>query len=1261
MSIIKKLISAVIKALRSSIPVLLTLTVITLLVLLWWLGPKWQYGDGYPLESLTVRWSITMGLFVVLAIAAVIAMYRRNRALQQEMKKEEEEKADPIKPILLAMRHQYERVLQELRLNIGKRNYVYTLPWYMVIGAENSGKTSLINRSGQNYIQTHYNKSKRAKYENLPYKIDWWISDEAVLIDPDGELISGNPKADFEGEDQQIRELPHRVWNDFVAWLEKSRPRRPLNGIVLVVDLVSIMNMQPSDRKSYAILLRNRLRELIENLGTRLPVYVVMSKFDLLDGFEDFFGQLPPAEREKPFGFALSADNKSDTSAWLDELQLQYEAFVDNLASKTFDALASAPDQKSRNALFSFNRQLVGVKETLLDFFEEVLDQDRYSTPALVRGVYFTSVYQQGIPHNTFVQAAAASYELPARIEAAKSIKRSVTYFSQSLFQKVIYPEAGLAGDNIRMMRQKKRTLIFNGVLATLIGVLVIGGWHHYYIVNTDAAAGVVKESQQFEALRAESQRLSNGQKWRVDITGHDMLKPLNQIYNAIALFDNYREKPQIIADMGLYQGHAIGPKVEETYLNLLQTRFLPQLAVGLLESINNAEDGSNEKLSALRVYRIMQDIGSRTEGDKQSNERHKQIVQSWMETKWQDDEYNISGTEQKELMAHLNYAMNLVSADIPAFFSLASREEVSDDQITRLYLLRYADDIVTDAQKDLRQLSTAHRLYESIKQDAQVELRNDINIRQFIGSEFDVLYKNEQDIEYILQQSSDAPESAGSFITDVDSPKESLSAFMVPALYTAPAYRNYFIQRSENILDLAIVDEWVIGKKQTSSYSEADKKQLAKEIRTLYISDYTEYWKRALREMEIREFADIEYAVQTLDILSGSSEPIQCLLGMLKDNVDIYPDLKVEEGVALTEAEKTLLASEHWRGADGIRRNFNRLTGLLEQTSDDDGSLYETLTVALSNAYDYMAAIQNAPDRGKAALKATRSRFELDGTDPLYVLTRISDGLPEPLSAHIAKVASESWQVMLVKALQELEKRWDEEVYSFYQERLSSRYPFNPNSPIDTSLEDFELMFGPQGKLQQFYDEYLKLFLHDNLNALYSQDDESYLVRIDVLEQLEAAWQIQNGFFDSRGGLSVDFSLEPLALSANKLRSVIDIDGQRVSYNHGPTHSSRLIWPNTLRDSAQTQLTIIDTSGNGKAFRYRGPWSWFRLLEKARINGVSDNMVDITLTLGNGSMRYRVRSEKSNSPLINQLFENFSLPRTLLQSKNPVKSISIR
>jgi type VI secretion system protein ImpL len=251
-------------------------------------------------------------------------------------------------------------------------------------------------------------------------------------------------------------------------------------------------------------------------------------------------------------------------------------------------------------------------------------------------------------------------------------------------------------------------------------------------------------------------------------------------------------------------------------------------------------------------------------------------------------------------------------------------------------------------------------------------------------------------------------------------------------------------------------------------------------------------------------------------------------------------------------------------------------------------------------------------------------------------------------------KVADESWKVLLIKALQQLEQRWDEEIYQFYQERLAGRYPFNPNSRIDVALEDFEQMFGPNGRLSSFYEKYLKVFLHDNLNALYSEEDEDYLVRTDVLTQLESAWSIQDGFFDSRGALNVNFNLEPLALTANQRRSVINVDGQLVPYNHGPTHTSQLIWPNTLRKGAESKLTLISTKGRASQLRYQGPWSWFRLIDNAKVNGADDNTLDITFRLKGAKMRYRLHAEKSNNPLLRRLFEGFRLPRTLLRERRP-------
>src|SRR5690606_28612985 len=126
-----------------------------------------------------------------------------------------------------------------------------------------------------------------------------------------------------------------------------------------------------------------------------------------------------------------------------------------------------------------------------------------------------------------------------------------------------------------------------------------------------------------------------------------------------------------------------------------------------------------------------------------------------------------------------------------------------------------------------------------------------------------------------------------------------------------------------------------------------------------------------------------------------------------------------------------------------------------------------------------------------------------------------------------------------------------------------AGRYPFVVRAP-DASLDDFEAVFGPKGRLQQFQDQYLKVFLKDNLEALQPGQHGESPIRSDLIEQLAAADRIRETFFDQRGNLSVQFSIEPLGLSANQRTSLLDLDGQLISYTHGPSQITGVVWPNT-------------------------------------------------------------------------------------------------
>jgi len=1179
--------------LKTSAPVLLLLGLAFVLVGIWWLGPQWQWKATTPLSPLPVRLALSIFLVLLPVVAWAWVMRTRYRRLHDEQVRREAAATDPLRGSEMAQEKALNASLDLLRQNLDKRDYLYALPWYVVIGQENAGKTSFINRSNQSFALTGVTKAgRRAKDKSeLPYPIDWWISNDAVLIDPAGELISQQAKAPpadttdkpesagetpdaaaFPDDPAPNAELPRRLWSHFVGWLGRNRARRPLNGAILVVDLSTLLTQPASDRRALAVLIRARLRELMEQLGTRLPIYVVLSKFDLVRGFEAFFAGLPRAVRESSLGFTCTLSSVDDFDAWVAELSEQYDRFIANLHEQVFDAMVSRPRLADREDMFVFARQLSGVKGILFGFLSDIFESDRYSTPALVRGMYFASVYQQGVPANTFVNTAATSYGLTQAISRALPLGRAATYFTDRLFQRIVYPEAGLAGDNISVLRSKRRMMWLSSSVVAVGCLVVIGGWHYHYSANRQKAYAVLDKAQAYIARPVDQ---------RLDPTGRNLLTPLNQIRDAVAVFEDYREAWPLVEGMGLYPGRTIGPKVDAAYMRLLGHRFLPQLGIGVMEQADAADPGSDERLAALRVFRMIDDRANRTPA----------LVEAWMGRQWQRA-FAADGAIQGQLMHHLRYAMKYVDADLP----------------------QYAPK-VAELQAELRQVPLPQRVYATMKRDAAAVLPAPLDLRSEIGPVYNILYR--------------APAQA--------------DALHIDPLLTSNGFKGYFAVNAKDMTRLALTDQWTLGHRTGLKYSDEDSRQLTAQVRELYTADYIARWRQGLNALEVTPFRDVDHAVLVLDNVSGTAQPLRRLLDTVQHNTHIYPALPANTPGAVANDADRLHAKR-------MEREFAALTGLLAAEGEQPAYLDDTHR-AVQALFDYMKAVQNSPDRGQAALNAVVGHFKVEGTDPIFTLKRISNGLPEPLNRQVATLADESAKVLMVEALRELEKRWEQQVYGFYHARLAGRYPLDPASTQNIALQDFEDFFGPKGRLQSFYDSYLKLFLEDNYQALNAASPGDTLVNAQVREQLKAAQRIRDAFFDNRGALGLQFTVQPLSLSTNQRNSVLNVDGQLVSYAHGAHIPTGLIWPNALRDGVESKLTLVGANGNTRALRFQGPWAWFRLLSQAQLNGSTAGSVDLSLRAGEGSVRYRITADKPVNPYTQRVFQGFVLPRALLNA----------
>ncbi|EGU32397.1 hypothetical protein VII00023_00490, partial [Vibrio ichthyoenteri ATCC 700023] len=884
--------------------------------------------------------------------------------------------------------------------------------------------------------------------------------------------------------------------------------------------------------------------------------------------------------------FTFSLDSVDDLDNWLGEFSAEYSDFITRINDVLPHAVSGPMTLEDRNAIYSFTRQISGLKEILVKFLSEALASDQFSTSALVRGVYFTSVYQQGVPTNAFDDAASRRYGLGHAINKAQQAKNSTVYFTQKLFNNVIYPEAGLASDNVRVTKHNRRVMGLTVVACSIVTVLLVGTWHQYYLSNIRHADAVLSKVNEYKGELSENVYSTSQQ---------EMLEPLNKIREATLEFGFFRDKPKYISDFGLYQGHTIGPMVEETYLNLLENRFLPLLMADLVVEINRATT-DDEKLAVLRVYRMMVDKSG----------RYQNYVLDYFAQYWQQ-EFGGQRDIQTTLKNHLEYAMR--HTDLTA-------DRLAGDQDAERVMKPY-DQVIAQVQTELSAIPNDQRVYRNLKLSSQMVLGPSINLRNLVGPVFGVVFEEQM----------------------VNS-----SVIHIPQMLTKKGFEDYFMPKSEGISELALIDSWVLGLSKTAQFSEADKIALRDKVRSLYVADYTKTWRSALNEINVRYFNDINDATVVLENLTSNVEPIQRLLRVLESNTQMYTNIVGDEA-----AQEALLKSSKYRVASQIDAPFSELNSMLAPVGDKPAYINEVIS-AVEGLHDYVKSIQESSDVGMAALDATKERVRLVNSDPIYTVKRIASGLPAPLNTMLERLADESWYVVKQEAIRHLEIRWHEDVYTTYQRKLAGRYPFNPASNKDSSFVDFEAFFAPDGTLDNFYNNQLKMFVEDNSVFTDEGANGKSIVRKEVLDQLKQAKRIQQAFFNRKGVLDVSFSIEPLLLSGDKRRSVLNVDGQYLAYNHGPRDSVEFIWPNTFRDSAVSKVTLVPSKNNisPRSINIRGPWAFFRLLEQGDVVGASATSVDFKFSVDGGQMIYRLNSEADINPFTERLFKSFKLSKTL-------------
>src|SRR5204863_2828223 len=210
--------------------VLGTLGMLALSAVIWWVGPLIAIATARPLDPVWSRIVVIALLWLAWIARLVFVAWRRRRAhaaLLQGIATGPT--ASDREAQVLAQR--LRDAVDKLKAAPGRRggwlgaNPLYELPWYVFVGAPGSGKTTALLNAGLQFVLDETGGA--VKGVGGTRNCDWWFTRDAVLIDTAGRYALQESDKDVDAA----------AWDNFLSLLRRTRPRRPINGVLLTVNV----------------------------------------------------------------------------------------------------------------------------------------------------------------------------------------------------------------------------------------------------------------------------------------------------------------------------------------------------------------------------------------------------------------------------------------------------------------------------------------------------------------------------------------------------------------------------------------------------------------------------------------------------------------------------------------------------------------------------------------------------------------------------------------------------------------------------------------------------------------------------------------------------------------------------------------------------------------------------------------------------------------------------------------------------------------
>lgn len=1191
--------------------------------LIWIIGPVIAVGRYRPLDSEFVRIVVIALMFAIWLVRVIYRRWRGRRMnaqllneLETPSKKEKEAPPEDA-PEIQALQSGFadaSNILKNMRFGPGAdgkpasrfavfdRQYLYQLPWYIFIGAPGSGKTTALVNSDLDFPLADQLGKAAVRGIGGTRNCDWWFTNEAVLIDTAGRYTTH----------ESNRETDEGEWKGFIELLKKFRPRQPINGAILTISIADLPLADDAQRARHAMALRKRLLELRNDLGIDFPVYVLVTKTDLLAGFNEYFGALGRTERQQVWGFTLPIEGNGTgktranaaTPASVDlreRFHQEYKLLHQRLDERLPELLAAEPDPIRRAQAYLLPQQFASFEDLLGTFLADVFNPSKFETAPMLRGVYFTSGTQEGTAFDR-VMGAIKRY-LQVNAPPAPPPGPGKSYFLKELLQQVIFRDAGVAGTNLRWYRRRRAIDIAGYSLIGVLLVLLLGACVNSWRNNSNYVTEVDHNARSFNKAAARGELPT-------------VVESSGDIASSLLILDRLRDLPRSgqfdIGDppvsyrFGLYQGEKLQAATDGIYQRALENVLLPQAAQRIEQSLRDASKADAEySYEALKAYLMLYDA-ERYDAD---------FLQAWLLA---DVDRKIGASLSREQHAHLESHLKVLFGGRVVAAPFAKDER-----------------LITQTRERLAGVPLAQRSYARLRRILlQTSPPNAFSIAEAAGAESAL----------VIRRASNKPLTDG-----------------IPTLFTYRGYWDIFDKRmAETTLSLEQEDRWVLQIRAPGITDITSRELLLREVRRLYLTDYIRIWDGYLADVRLADSRSLLQSIQMTRVLSTSESPLSRLIRGAARETDLLRNHD-EAARSLLDQARNRVASTR----DRLEQLIGQPDGSLRRNAAPDRP--ESL---VDNHFEPLRRMVTAPTQGgQAPIDATAALI-----NELYAFLTATDaalrsGNIPPASDAVTKVQAEAGRLPvpfqgMLKDLsttvsskaaavtrQNIGQSAAATVGQFCNQAIAGRYPFKSNSPRDVTTGDFAQLFAPGGMMDDFFQKNLIAQVDTAVDPWTFRRgiDGSAAGRAAYLDSFKKAQTIRDVFFTGMaGGRTPSFTvdLRPEDMDAAITQFTLDVDGQTVRYAHGPQAPSTVRWPGP-RNSNQVRLQL--TAANGApagGIVTEGPWALHRLFDKASISmGNSPESFRATFDLQGRKLVLAVRANSVHNPLRLSQMSGFSCP----------------